>query len=214
MNNLLPNFKTSVGNADLRISLGNVLSIAMPTFLLAIALGTMIWFIFEVKRKRLQLKTMIVWFILNLLYTLVIMYVLIVTIAQIFNIPAPNIFTLFVFYVLGLELPNNMEWIFLLIFGFITYILIKTMLNAIRIAQLDDRIDDLNQEVAILRGKINQTAEFENLPLPASLPSSKEIKSRIKSKIHHIRAELKAEKKLSNLQKKYNEQVNKDKKTK
>ena len=80
------------------------------------------------------------------------------------------------------------------------------MLNSIRIVRLDDRIDDLNQEVAILRGKINQTANFTNLPLPTSLPSSKEIKSRIKSKIRNIKGELKADKKLNKFKAKYQKQ--------
>lgn len=193
----------SLKSNDFKLSLGNVVSIAMPTFLLAIALATMIWFFVEVKRKRLQLKIMIVWFILNTLYTIMILYVFIVTILQIFNFPAFNIFTLFSYYVLGLELPNNMGWVFLLIFGFITYVLIKSMLNSLRIARLDDRIDDLNQEVAILRGKINETAEFKHLPLPATTPSPKEIKFKIKSKLRNIRAELKAEKKLHHLKQKY-----------
>lgn len=189
-----------------RITFGKVVTISMPSFLLAISLATMLWFFIEVKRKRLQLKVMVTWFIFNLLYTFLITYIFIVTILQIFHYPAPNIFTLFVYYVLGLELPNNMEWVFLIIFAFITYVLTKSMLNSLRIARLDDRIDELNQEIAILRGKINQTADFKNLPLPSAEPSSREIKSQLKNKIRDIRAEIKAEKKLQELKEKYQQQ--------
>ncbi|WP_127942755.1 DUF2304 domain-containing protein [Mycoplasma sp. ATU-Cv-703] len=188
---------------DLRIQIGRVIGISMPTLLLALALATLVWFFVEIKRKRVQLKSMITWLVLNCVYTLAVIYIFIVQMLQIFGYVAPNLFSLFAFYVFGLELPHGMEWVFLWIFGLLIYILIKTLVNYIRLTGLDQRIDYLNQELAILKGKVNRTADFAKIPLTVTPLTPREVKLKLKDRLRKMRAEVKIEKQIQSLEKRY-----------
>ncbi|WP_128008633.1 hypothetical protein [Mycoplasma sp. ATU-Cv-508] len=103
----------------------------------------------------------------------------------------------------GLELPHGMEWVFLWIFGLLIYILIKTLVNYIRLTGLDQRIDYLNQELAILKGKVNRTADFAKIPLTVTPLTPREVKLKLKDRLRKMRAEVKIEKQIQSLEKRY-----------
>lgn len=176
---------------------GEIMNLGLPIFLFIIAFGSFIWFAIEVKKKRIELKSMISWLIMNSIYTLSIIYILIITILHIHYVDnAPNIFNELAHYAFGIDMENGKQWIILLILGFIAYILIKTLANSIKIARLDARIDLLNKQVAILMGQVNRTTDFENLPLAVKEKTSKEYKAELKEKIKIQKVKIKANEKL------------------
>ena len=184
-----------------REPLGEAVNLGFPIFLFLIAISSLIWFVVEIKRKRLELKTMIAWFVLNIIYIIVVTYVLIISILHLFYISnAPNIFNLISHYLFGLSLSNGREWIILLILAFISYILVKTLANSIKISKMDERINELKKEVAILSGKVNKTAKF-NTDRFVIQKSSQEIRQELKEKVKIAKLKANTEEKLEKIKK-------------
>ena len=126
---------------------------------------------------------MATWLTLNIIFTIFVVYVLIIAILHIYYVGnAGNIFNMISHYVFGLEMQNGKQWIILLILGFISYILIKTLNNSLKIAKLNSRLDRLNKEVAILSGKVTKSTTFKK-DVAGVKKSSKEIKSELKEEI-------------------------------
>ena len=163
--------------------LGNWVNIGLPVFFLVIAIASFVWFSIEVKKKRIMFKQMATWLTLNIIFTIFVVYVLIIAILHIYYVGnAGNIFNMISHYVFGLEMQNGKQWIILLILGFISYILIKTLNNSLKIAKLNSRLDRLNKEVAILSGKVTKSTTFKK-DVAGVKKSSKEIKSELKEEI-------------------------------
>lgn len=177
--------------------LGESMNLGLPIFLFLIAITSFAWFGVEVRKKRIEMKSLVSWLIWNTLYTIAITYILIVTILHVNNVDhIPNIFNQFAHYAFGLDIDNGKQWLILLILAFIAYILVKTLQNSIKIARLDLRIDELNKQVAILMGQVNRTTDFENLPLATKEKTSKQIKAELKEKIKIQKAKIKASEKM------------------
>ncbi|NQZ66263.1 MAG: hypothetical protein HRT99_03550, partial [Mycoplasmatales bacterium] len=122
---------------------------------------------------------------------------LIVTILHFFHIEnIPNILNNLAHYAFGIDMQNGKQWIIIIILAFISYTLIKTLQNSIKIAKMENRINELNKQVAILMGQVNRTTDFENLPLATKAKTSKEIKAELKEKIRIQKAEIKAKEKM------------------
>ena len=163
--------------------LGNWVNIGLPIFFLVIAIASFVWFSIEVKKKRIMFKQMATWLTLNILFTVLVIYVLIISILHVYYVGnAGNIFNMISHYVFGIEMTNGKQWIILLILGFISYILIKTLNNSLKIAKLSSRLDRLNREVAILTGKVTKSTSFKK-DVSNVKKTSKEVKSELKEEI-------------------------------
>ena len=183
-------------------SLGQPINLGLPIFLFIIAIFSFIWFLYEVKKKRIEWKSLISWIIWNSIYMLITLYILIIAsihAAGIKNIP--NIFNEIAYYLFGLDFENEKQWIILFILMFIAIILIQTLKNSIKISKLDLRIDELNKQTAILMGQVNRTTDFENLPLAFKQKNSKEIKNELREKLKIEKAKIKIDKKIKLLTK-------------
>ena len=182
-----------------RENLYDAVNLGLPILFLLISIGSFIWFAIEVRKKRLEFKSMATWFTLNILFTVIIIYILIISVLQFFGISnAANLFNLIAQYVFGMTLPNGKEWVILLILAFISYILIKTLRNSIKISKLNKRIDDLGKEVAILAGKVNKSASFSS-KIATPKVTAKELKAELREKIKIARAKKRAEQKLNSI---------------
>ncbi|NQZ65897.1 MAG: hypothetical protein HRT99_01610, partial [Mycoplasmatales bacterium] len=49
-------------------SLGDSFNLGLPIFLLIISIGSFIWFGIEVRKKRIEFKSLIAWFVWNIIY--------------------------------------------------------------------------------------------------------------------------------------------------
>lgn len=178
-------------------SLGDSFNLGLPIFLLLISILSFIWFGIEVKKKRIEFKSLITWVIWNFIFIVIIFYVLIVTILHLFYIEhVPNLLNNIAHYAFGIDMTNGKQWILIIILGFISFILVQTLKNSIKIARLDTRIDQMNKQVAILMGQVNRTTDFENLPLATKAKTSKEVKAELKEKIKIQKVEMKAKEKM------------------
>ena len=144
-----------------KTQLGELVSLGFPIFLLIIASLSLVWFVVEIKRKRIDMKTMIIWLIMNIIYIIAVIYILLVAILNVAEIGAPNIFNMFAYSVFGINMEDGKQWIILLILAFISYVLVNTLVNTIKISKLNGRVDDLSKEVAIISGKINKTSDLD-----------------------------------------------------
>ena len=177
--------------------LGRAMNIGLPIFLFILAIGSFIWSVYEIRKKRINLKSLIVWLTWNILYTIAITYVLIVTILHIAHVEnVPNIFNQLAHYAFGIDMQNGKQWVILLILSFIAFILILTLRNSINISKQEARLDKLNKQVAILMGQVNRTTDFDNLPLATKQKNAKEIKQELREKIKIQKAKIKAEKRM------------------
>ncbi len=192
-------------------SLGDAFNLGLPIFLLLISIASFIWFGIEIKKKRIEFRSLISWFVWNVIYTVTILYVLIVAILHLYNIQnIPNILNNFAHFVFGIDMQNGKQWIIIIILSFISFTLIKTLQNSIKIAKLELKMNELNKQVAILMGQVNRTTDFKNLPLATKAKTSKEIKAELKEKIKIQKAELKAKEKMRLLSENDNNQEEKD----
>ena len=182
-----------------REAMGDAINLGFPLFLLIISFLSFVWFSLELKKKRLELKTMIAWFVLNIFYTITVAYVLIIAILHFFYIDnAINIFNYIAYNIFGINLSGGKEWIILLILGFISYILVKTLHNSIKISKLNIRVDQLSKDVAILSGKVNKTASLKTTEFQLQ-KTSKEVKIELKEKIKVAKLEAEAAIKLDEI---------------
>lgn len=188
--------------------LHNAVNLGLPIFFLIISIASFIWFAIEVKKKRLEFKSMATWFTLNILFTIIIVYILIISILHFYGFGnAANLFNLISEHVFGMTLENGKEWVILLILAFISYILVKTLRNSIKISKLNKRVDDLGKEVAILSGKVNKSATFtSNIAKPKV--TVKEVRTELREKIKIARAKKRAEQKLNAISKNKKEKDN------
>ena len=179
--------------------MGELKNLGFPIFLFIVSISSLIWFLVEIKKKRLELKTMIAWFILNLVYTITVLYVLIISILHYFYIDnAINIFNYIAYNLFGINMEGGKEWVILLILGFISYILIKSLHNSIKISKLNIRVDELSKDVAILSGKVNKSADLSTTEF--RIPkNSKEVKIALKEKIKVAKLEAEAAIKLEEI---------------
>ena len=176
--------------------LGNWVNIGLPIFFLVIAIASFVWFSIEVKRKRIMFKQMATWLSLNILFTIFVIYVLIISILHVYYVGnAGNIFNMVSHYVFGIEMANGKQWIILLILGFISYILVKTLNNSLKIAKLSSRLDKLNREVAILTGKVTKSTTFKK-DVANVKKTSKEVKIELKEEIKIAKIKSKHQSKL------------------
>jgi len=182
-----------------RENLYDIVNIGLPIFLLIISIFSFIWFGLEIKKKRIEFKSMVTWLGLNILFTIVIIYILIIAILHYYGVDnAVNIFNIIAFHLFGLSMDNGKEWVILLILAFISYILIKTLRNSILISRLNKRVDALGKEVALLSGKVNKSADFANkVAKPKS--TAQDVKSELKEKIKIAKAEKRAAAKLKTI---------------
>lgn len=143
------------------VGVAYIANIGLPIFLVIVSLFSLFWFVRETKRKRLSFRSMAMWFTLNIVYTTVIIYVLIVTALQIAGYDrAINIVDWIAHYVFGFSLDGGKEWVFILIFAFISYILIKTLRNSLKLADIRAKMDALNRRVSVLTGKVNKSTDY------------------------------------------------------
>ncbi len=162
-------------------TMGEWINIGLPIFLLVISISSFVWFSIEVKRKKIMFRQMATWLTLNIIFTLLVIYVLIIALLHIYYVTnAGNIFNMFTHYVFGIDLDGGKQWVILLILGFISYILLKSLQNSLKIARLDKRVDELNKEVAILSGKVNNSINFDKKV--AKAPKVTKTKKKIKTK--------------------------------
>ena len=170
-------------NAWVYEDLGDWINIGLPIFFLVIAIASFVWFAIEIKRKRIVFKQMATWLSLNILFTVFVVYVLIISILHIYYVEnAGNIFNMISTHVFGITMSNGKQWVILLILGFISYILIKSLNNSLKIAKLDKRVDRLNKEVAILSGKISKTTNF-NKDVASIKKTRKETKGVLREEV-------------------------------
>lgn len=179
-------------------STGDIINLGFPIALLIIAIFSFFWFWLEIKKKRIQLNTMVVWLILNIIYVLIIIYITIIEGLHLANIDALNIFNWIAFNWFGINLANGKEWIILLIFMFISYILIKSLYNSIKISKLQTELHTLSREVAILSGKVNNTLEYKPKDY-VSEKTYKEAKKDIKEKLKIAKLEVETKKKIAEM---------------
>lgn len=173
-----------------------ILHIGAPIVLLLISVFTYIFVSIEIKKRRIEFKDIVSWFIVNTIYTLCVLYILVVEIVQFaFQKEIINIFSWITHKGLGIDLDGQ-EWILLLIFAFITFILVQVMITTIRVQRLKKNVDDLNKEVAILAGKVNKTADLNLRKVAKKTQSFSDLKSELREKIKIARANKKANEKL------------------
>ena len=163
--------------------LGRTMNLGFPIILTFLAIISLFWFFYEVKKKRIELKSMITWLIFNILYTISIIYILIITCLHAAFFDVPNLFNMFSHYAFGLDIGNGKQWVILLIFAFISLLLILMLKHSIKINRNERRIDELNKQVAILMGQVNKTADFEKLPLAVREKTLRDHKKEMKEKI-------------------------------
>lgn len=183
------------GGGWLRYSLGNWSALGLPILFLLLSIASFIWFWRETKKGVVPIKTMILWLAFNFVYFVAIVYVLVTAILQVARIPAPNIFSLLAFYVFGLELSGGLEWIFLWIFALIGWLMSNSVRNSIKINELNDKIDNLNEEVSFLSGKINKTADFHEIEITPRKATKKELMKTLKNDLYIEKIKVKADKK-------------------
>ena len=177
-------------------NLYDAVNLGLPIFFLVISVSSFIWFGIEVKKKRIEFKSMATWFTLNIIFTIIIIYILIISILHLYGVGnAANLFNLISEHVFGMTLKNGKEWVILLILAFISYILIQTLRNSIKISNLNKRIDDLGKEVAILSGKVNKSATFASKVATPKV-TAKELKTELKEQIKIAKVKSRAKQKL------------------
>lgn len=173
----------------------SILKIGLPVALSIIVVAVWIFIIIEIKRKRLEIKDIVLWFSLNIIFTISVFYIMIVNILQFLGYPEANVFNWLAFYAFGMDF-NGQEWIILIIIMFIAFIVGQVMALMVKIQKLHKRVDDLNKEVAVLSGKVNRTADFDKLKVATNQKTVRETKQELKEKIKIAKAKKKAKNKM------------------
>lgn len=173
--------------------------LGFPIAFLLIAIATFIFVGLEIKKKRLEIKEIIAWLILNTLFTTIIIYVLVVGVVKFYHPSVINAFDWLGVHAFHLTTDSE-PWIILLIFGFIAFILLSTMINTVRVQRMNKRIDALNREVAILSGKVNKSADFSKFELAENEKTFQEIKQELREEVKIAKARKKAKEKIKELQ--------------
>lgn len=134
--------------------------IGIPITLLIISIISFVLIVLEIRKKNIEIKNIVTWIILNSIFGFFVFYIVIVESMILSNIKVTNIFSWFVVNAFGITLSGQ-EWVILLLFAFIIFLMVQTVFNSVRTQKINKRIDDLNKETAVLSGKVNQTATFK-----------------------------------------------------
>ena len=134
--------------------------IVMPITLLVISIIAFVLIVLEIRKKNIEIKNIVTWIILNSIFGFFVFYIVIVESMILSNVKVVNIFSWFVVNAFGITLGGQ-EWVILLLFAFIIFLMIQTVINSVKTQRINKRIDDLNKETAVLSGKVNETAKFK-----------------------------------------------------
>lgn len=178
----------------------SLLKIGLPVTLLIIVLAIWIFIIVEIKRKRLEIKDIVLWFTLNIIFTVSVFYIMVINILDYFNLvkPEANIFNWIAYHAFGMEFAGQ-EWIILVIIIFLAFVIGQVMSLMVKVQKLHKRVDDLNKEVAVLSGKVNKTANFDKVKVASNTKTAKEIKQELNEKIKIAKAKKKAQTKMKTI---------------
>lgn len=155
------------------------MNIAIPVFFLILTILSFVWFGFAFRKKNLPNSTIINWLAINILFLVLFTYLLILGIVQAFQPLFPydsyNFFQWIAQSIFGIS--NNVSSIAWLILLFILMFVITlaTLINAlIKLNIQNKRINDLNRNLAILKGKVS--IDMKELHFDTSELSAEELK--------------------------------------
>ena len=177
--------------------------IGFPTFFLIISIISFLFLIISFSKKKITIKTTICWLISNLLFFSISVYLFIIGLIEIFQ---PNFnyleYNFFVFISERLFGVDGQFWIliFILLFLIIEIPMIATFV--IKQNQNIKKINDLNRNFAILKGKI--AIEIEDLAFDSKEISLDELRHLLEEKLAKEKIKIKFKNKMEKLQQKQN----------
>lgn len=155
------------------------MNIAIPVFFLILTILSFVWFGFAFRKKNLPNSTIINWLAINILFLVLFTYLLILGIVQAFQPSFPydsyNFFQWIAQSIFGISNGvSSIAWLILL-FILMFVITLATLINAlIKLNIQNKRINDLNRNLAILKGKVS--IDMKELHFDTSELSAEELK--------------------------------------
>ena len=154
------------------------MNIAIPVFFLILTILLFVWFGFTFRKKNLPTSTIINWLAINILFIVLFVYLLILGIVKQFQpsfaYDSFNFFQWIAVSIFGINVLDSASWLilmFILMFVITLAILINSL---IKLNIQNKRINDLNRNLAILKGKVS--IDMKELHFDTSELSAEELK--------------------------------------
>lgn len=154
------------------------MNIAIPVFFLILTILSFVWFGFAFRKKNLPTSTIINWLAINILFLILFTYLLILGIVKEFKPTFPydsyNFFQWIAVNIFGINVAESVSWLILL-FILMFVIMLTILINSlIKLNIQNKRINDLNRNLAILKGKVS--IDMKELHFDTSELSAEELK--------------------------------------
>ncbi|MBR2999329.1 MAG: hypothetical protein IKL15_01110 [Mycoplasmataceae bacterium] len=177
--------------------------IGFPTLFLIISIISFLFLIISFSKKKIGIKTTICWLISNLFFFTISLYLFIIGLIEIFK---PNFYYLeYNFFIVISEKLFGIDgqfWILIFILLFLIIEIPMIVTFAIKQNQNIKKINDLNRNFAILKGKI--AIEIEDLAFDSKEISLDELKHLLEEKLAKEKIKIKFKNKMEKLQQKQN----------
>lgn len=180
--------------------------IGFPVLFLIISILSFLFLIISFLKKKLTIKTTIGWLIYNWLFFSISLYLFIIGLIEIFQSSFQYLkYNFFVFISEKCFGIDGQYWILIFILLFLIIEIPIIVVFVIKQNQNVKKINDLNRNFAILKGKI--AIEIEDLAFGSKEISLDELKDLLEDKLAKEKIKIKFKNKMEKLQqKKYNEQ--------
>lgn len=181
------------------------LNIGFPILFLCISIIWTVWFVFDLRKKKLSIRLAVNWLILNIFCLFISVYLLIIGIINSVNGSLGQEFNFINFLtkkLFGLE--ESWSWILWLVVSVSLVSINISIKVSVKISELNNKVDELNRSLAITKGKLAiKLNEFENLSITEL--SFEEYKKLLDDKLLREKIRMKYEIKMENLKNKYNQ---------
>lgn len=181
------------------------LNIGFPILFLCISIIWTVWFVFDLRKKKLSIRLAVNWLILNIFCLFISVYLLIIGIINSVNGSLGQEFNFINFLtkkLFGLE--ESWSWILWLVVSISLVSINISIKVSVKISELNNKVDELNRSLAITKGKLAiKLNEFENLSITEL--SFEEYKKLLDDKLLREKIRMKYEIKMENLKNKYNQ---------
>lgn len=177
---------------------GKWTSIVFPILFIAFAIISCVWFSIAFRKKTIRTKTSVFWITINVIFLGFSVYLLIINLIWIYRSDFPyhkyNIFDWIGKNAFGI---NKNSWIILL-FILLTFVSLVISINiTIKFDEQNRKINDLNRNLAILKGKI--AIDIHEMNFDTSELSVEELRFLLEEQLAKEKMKLKYKNKLERL---------------
>lgn len=154
------------------------MNIAIPVFFLILTILLFVWFGFTFRKKNLPTSTIINWLAINILFLVLFTYLLILGIVKKFQPSFAydnfNFFQWIAVNIFGINVAESASWLILVLILMFVITLTILINSLIKLNIQNKRINDLNRNLAILKGKVS--IDMKELHFDTSELSAEELK--------------------------------------